>query len=366
VLRSRHRTRNFHSFSLETPENFDDLYMRLNNTDTPKSRSLLINAKFRRNDLLGYHSKSIANNQCDDANPRKIPMEPARLLDAQKLLVAFVLVCGLSSGNESLASEDSDYAGPVLDDKYFLIIGGFFPRIDSSVRVDSTSGIRGTALDMEDELGLDSSVASPYLYFRWRFNPVHRVEIEYYELLRDGVSIMQRDFREGNISGGAGVGVRTSFDVRIGRITYGYDIFKDKKKEFGILAGMHVTSGKVKSQFSGDLTIDDVGNVSGAVATEEAGITFPLPHLGAFFAYSFTPKISTQLDLMLFRIEVAGIKGALTEANATVHYQFAKNFGIGTGLKFYRFRLEDTEFSDRDSRFDYDFFGPVLYGSVSF
>ena len=32
------RTRNFHNFSLETPEFFDDLYLRLVNTDTPRSR----------------------------------------------------------------------------------------------------------------------------------------------------------------------------------------------------------------------------------------------------------------------------------------------------------------------------------------
>ena len=34
------RTRNFHNFSLETPEFFDDLYLRLTNADTPKSRLL--------------------------------------------------------------------------------------------------------------------------------------------------------------------------------------------------------------------------------------------------------------------------------------------------------------------------------------
>jgi esterase/lipase superfamily enzyme len=34
------RTRNFHNFSLETPEYFDDLYLRLVNTGTPKSRLL--------------------------------------------------------------------------------------------------------------------------------------------------------------------------------------------------------------------------------------------------------------------------------------------------------------------------------------
>jgi esterase/lipase superfamily enzyme len=34
------RTRNFHNFSLETPEFFDDLFLRLSNPDTPQSRLL--------------------------------------------------------------------------------------------------------------------------------------------------------------------------------------------------------------------------------------------------------------------------------------------------------------------------------------
>jgi hypothetical protein len=35
---SVNRTRNFHNFSLETPEFFDDLYLRLVNPETPQSR----------------------------------------------------------------------------------------------------------------------------------------------------------------------------------------------------------------------------------------------------------------------------------------------------------------------------------------
>ena len=34
------RTRNFHNFSLETPEFFDDLFLRLINTGAPRSRLL--------------------------------------------------------------------------------------------------------------------------------------------------------------------------------------------------------------------------------------------------------------------------------------------------------------------------------------
>jgi hypothetical protein len=34
------RTRNFHNFSLETPEFFDDLFLRLVNSETPRSRRI--------------------------------------------------------------------------------------------------------------------------------------------------------------------------------------------------------------------------------------------------------------------------------------------------------------------------------------
>ncbi len=34
------RTRNFHNFGLGAPEFFDDLYLRLANTDSPRSRLL--------------------------------------------------------------------------------------------------------------------------------------------------------------------------------------------------------------------------------------------------------------------------------------------------------------------------------------
>jgi len=42
LLMSRlvNRTRNFHNFSLETPEFFDDLFLRLTNDTTPSARGL--------------------------------------------------------------------------------------------------------------------------------------------------------------------------------------------------------------------------------------------------------------------------------------------------------------------------------------
>ncbi|MDX2312929.1 MAG: hypothetical protein QNL90_02555 [Gammaproteobacteria bacterium] len=83
-----------------------------------------------------------------------------------RIIIASMLVSGVFGTDRVLASEDSDYAGPVLDDEYFLVLGAFFSHVNSDVRIDSSSGIRGTGLDLEDDLGLASTATSPYLYFR--------------------------------------------------------------------------------------------------------------------------------------------------------------------------------------------------------
>ena len=76
-------------------------------------------------------------------------------------VVAAALVVALSGTDRVMASEDPDYAGPVLDDKYFLVLGAFFSHVDSDVRIDSSSGVPGTGLDLEDDLGLASTATSP-------------------------------------------------------------------------------------------------------------------------------------------------------------------------------------------------------------
>jgi len=46
------RTRNFHNFSLETPEFFNDLFLRLTGLDLPQSRELYISADPGKRALL--------------------------------------------------------------------------------------------------------------------------------------------------------------------------------------------------------------------------------------------------------------------------------------------------------------------------
>lgn len=85
----------------------------------------------------------------------------AQGLDLRSLLAGSIIAWGLISADVSLAAEEPGYAGPILDDEFFLVLGGFFPSIDPSVQVDSSSGTPGSSLDFEDPLGLESSAVCP-------------------------------------------------------------------------------------------------------------------------------------------------------------------------------------------------------------
>jgi hypothetical protein len=79
------------------------------------------------------------------------------------------------------------------------------------------------------------------------------VELEIFALNRDGTSVATKDFSIGDVTGAAGVRFDTTFDVTIGRITYGYSFIKDSNKELGILAGLHLADVNATIGMQGDL-----------------------------------------------------------------------------------------------------------------
>jgi hypothetical protein len=64
-------------------------------------------------------------------------------------------------------------------DTFVFRIGGFFPNIDTHARADSNSGLIGTTIDFETDLGLEDSKTLPILDATWRFLPHHRLQLSY-------------------------------------------------------------------------------------------------------------------------------------------------------------------------------------------
>ncbi len=276
-------------------------------------------------------------------------------------VLAAILFLSAAMTSESVlaASETEGNKSGFLTDEFYIAIGGYFPTVDSDIRLDAPDGSRGTDFDMEDELGLDETTATGFGYFRWRFAPRHRVEMEIFALNRDGRSVATKDFRIGNATGSAGVLFDTTFDLTIGRITYGYSIFHDRKQELGILAGLHLADTRASIAMQGDLTIGGTAFTNSA-AKQGGDIVLPLPHIGGYYSYAFTPKLTGSVNVFAFYLDVGDVRGSLVEVDGALHYKLTKHFGIGGGLKYFDLDVVDSTDSFR-GEFELRFLGPTLF-----
>jgi len=148
-------------------------------------------------------------------------------------------------------------------------------------------------------------------------------------------------------------------------LTYGYSILRDEKLDLSILAGLHVATAKVTATATGSLIIDGVPVANGSSTESSSTLTFPLPHLGGSISYKISPRWTAQASVVGFALDLNQYSGSLVQVDAVASYQLSKNFGIGAGLKYFNLNAQAEE-SRGAAEFDYQFFGPAVFGYATF
>ena len=281
------------------------------------------------------------------------------------LMIATLLLFDGFSGSTARA-EDNAASGSLFDKKLFLAVGGFFPMIDSTFSLNPSQGGSGGDISFEDDLGMDNTSASAWIGLNWRFQPRHQLQVEWFQLNRSGDTSASRDLPLiGDTTVSVGAALSSKMDLNLGRITYGYSIVRDKTVDLSILAGVHIATTKVTVTASGAIAVDGVPLFNASSTESSSTLTFPLPHIGGSASWKFAPRWTGDIRLLLFALEIDAYSGHLIEADATVGYQFTKTFGLGTGIKYFNLNLQ-AQSTHAGAEFDYQFFGPVIFGYASF
>lgn len=282
----------------------------------------------------------------------------------RQLGAALVLAGWLVAGTVFAAEEEEGGAKSLFDSKYTLALGGFFPRTRSTFSLSSGRG-PGADISLEDDLGLDSSSASAWVSFNWRFRPRHTFHAEWFQLNRKGTNVAQRSFPVGDTVVGFGAQLDSSIKFNLGRLTYGYSFVRDENLDLSFMVGTHIATVKAEITASGNITVDGMP-VFGRISTESTSTkTFPLPHIGGAAIMKFTPKLTGNLTFLAFALDLGEYSGSLIEMNAALAYQISRHFGIGGGLKYFNLNLQAEVGNGGRAEFDYTFFGPAVFGYVS-
>ncbi|MDH3511305.1 MAG: hypothetical protein OER85_10675 [Gammaproteobacteria bacterium] len=284
--------------------------------------------------------------------------------------VTFLVLVALAlsfSGNASAAPAGENH---VLNDKYAIWLGGFFPELSSKIQINGDIIGDGDIIDFEDTLGLEDSKTVIWGGARWRISRRNSLEFEFADLNRDGsISGITEELQIGDSLVQAGARIDSRFDVTLGRLTYGFSLLRDEKMDIQLKAGLHIADLSVGLQLTGAVCVDGepppcfIEFETPQVESED--VTAPLPHFGGSFSYAFTPNISARFQVIGFAIELDSLDGSLVEVDADVVWTPWEHFGFGAGLRYFNVDVE-SKGSDLNGQFDYEYYGPAIYGYFTF
>ena len=280
-------------------------------------------------------------------------------------ILAVLLLC-LVAGTVSAQTADLN---PLLHDRFAIYLGGFFPDISSEVTINGTI-LPGDSLDFENVLGLEDSKNVLWGGARWRISRRNMLEFEFADLNRKGSVQATEEFLIGDSLAQVGAQIDTTFDVTLGRLTYGFAVIKDEKKQLYLKAGVHIADLGTSFQMTGAVCLPGetppACSIFGETPQLEAEeITVPLPHFGGGFSYAFTPKLVGRLQALAFALEVNGIDGSLIEVDADLIWNPWKHFGVGAALRYFVVDVEATS-SNLNGEFEFKYWGPAIYGIFTF
>ncbi len=252
----------------------------------------------------------------------------------------------------------------LLTSRFHVGVGGFFPTVDSKIRLDSDFGL-GTELDLEQQLGIDRSRDVLWANARWNISRRNHLEFEWTQLDRSGSVLgITQQYQIGDTVIQAGGKIDSVLDISLYRLTYGFSLIRDDRKDLQLQAGLHLADVQAALTLTGALSVG--GSVfQQSVQGEGGDVVAPLPHFGANFTYAFTDKLALYANVLGFALTVGDFKGSILETGGTLQYNFMRHVGVGAGVRFFRIDVEAKD-SGLTGEFQLDYFGPVAYLSASF
>jgi hypothetical protein len=268
------------------------------------------------------------------------------------MILSAILLCA----NHALASEES----PVGKDKFKLSVGGFFPAIDSQIKIDSKQFGEGTEIDLEDDLGFDEDVQLGRIEGYWRFAPKHRLYLGYYGFDRDALHTLEEEIEWDDKTYVVGAELYSEWSVDFIYGTYAYSFFQGEKWELSGSLGLYYLDTVLT--VSGEARIENGGEGEvAAEVTDEASLDLPIPLFGLTAEYYITPKWRVIGNVGYFTISIDEWDGSLFDFSANLEYLFHKNFGLGLGYLYFEADVERDK-EERVTHLDYKYQGVQLYG----
>ena len=218
----------------------------------------------------------------------------------------------------------------VLSDEWHFELGGLWAKFDSSFQL-GTDKIVGTSVNLEDDLGLSSDTTTWNLNGFWRFGSVSALGFGYTSFNRDGSNKLDQAITVGDTVYDVNARIDSELDMDFLQLYYRWSVVNNGRTEAGFNFGL--STYRIEASVSGEGSVDENGEPTFfRNAEEKEDIVAPIPVVGLFINYAFTPDLILMADASFFRIDVGDISGNVISSRATLDYYFTEHFGAGVSV----------------------------------
>jgi hypothetical protein len=252
----------------------------------------------------------------------------------------------------SAVAQDSDLYHPFLSDRFNLGVGAFWPSKELTLRVDGSAPEE--EIDFDEMLRLDDYERTGSAVFRWRFGQKWSFWGQYWSLEDRGGAVLDEDTEWEDVIFKQGTFVNGGMDTTVARLFFGRTITSGTQFEFGLGAGFHWLE---LGAFLEGQALTDGGDTE--FQRESVSADFPLPNIGVWYHYSWSPNWIFQTRVDWLSASVGNYSGGLWNVQAGVNGSFFRNFGIA--LHYNAFVLDvDVDKSDWHGKAESVQHGPFL------
>jgi hypothetical protein len=280
-----------------------------------------------------------------------------------------VLIAALLAGETSLAAEpegagpaqaparaypkrEGALASPITD--HFALRGSFFPAtLSTDLHLDTASGMPGTAVSAERDLGLKSRLNQGRMELIFRLRERHRLRVDYFGSDRGGDRALDRTILFGGHTFMVNDRVQSDLQFSMLGFTYTYSLLRTERFELGAGVGVHLVQADARGT---DVTLQQRAESSGVGA-------FPTPALDATWAIS--QRFAWTARAQYLRGSINSVSASLGDYHTDLQYRWQRNFALGVGYEVIRAQLADGH-SSPPAGFALNIRGPELYLRASF
>jgi len=252
------------------------------------------------------------------------------MIGSIRQLLAMALLLSAASAD----AQEDDLAQKLIDAKFDVDIGMFFPDKKRSFRVNGAAGIENIDIDFDQELKLKSSEETFAAEIGWQFGERWQVEGQYFNVSDGHSATLSEDVEWEDVvyQAGSNVSVATSFKVV--RLFFSRNFTTAPYHNLGI--GLGVNQMQIKLSIAGEALVD---GVSTQFLSESVGTQAPMPDIGVWYNRRLSPRwvFSTRLDWL--KASVDPYDGSLVNAAVALDFAFNEHVALAMNYNYYRLKV---------------------------